>query len=141
MPVEDLARVGQRRADWNGVKRLARHHVGDRTIEIRLEAEIPVRQDADEPAFLAAVLGDRNARDAVLPHQLVRFAYPVARGKRDRVHDHSALGALHPIDFRRLVLDGQILVDDPDAALLGHGDGEPGLGDRIHGRAGQRNVQ
>ena len=58
---------------------LARHHVGDRPVDVRLEPEIAVREDADEPAFLAAVLGDRHARDAVLLHQLERFVDAVGR--------------------------------------------------------------
>ena len=34
----------------------------------------------------------------------------------------------------RLLLEGHILVHNTDTALLGHGDGQGGLGDRVHGR-------
>ena len=62
------------------------------------------------------------------------------RRERDRVDDHPALGPLHAIDLGRLFLDRQVLVDDADAALLRHRDGQPGLGDRVHRRAEQRHV-
>ncbi len=54
--VEELARLLERRADRHGEQRIARHDVGDRPIEVGLEAQVAVGQDADEPAFLAAVL-------------------------------------------------------------------------------------
>ena len=112
----------------------------DRPIEVRLEPQVAVGQDADQPAFLAAVLGDRHARDAVLLHQVERFEDPVGRRQRDRVDDHAALGPLDAIDLRRLFLDRQVLVDDADAALLRHRDRQPRLGDGVHRRAEQRHV-
>ena len=54
--VQDLARLFERRADRHGEERIARHDVGDRPIEVGLEPQIAVGQDADEPPFLAAVL-------------------------------------------------------------------------------------
>ena len=55
--------------------------------------------------------------------------------------DHPALGALDPIDLGRLLLDRQVLVDDAEAAVLGHGDGQPRFGDRVHRRADERHVE
>ena len=103
--VEDLPRCVERRADGHREQRLARHHVADRSLDVGLEAQIPVRQDADQPAFLAAIVGDRNARDAELLHQLERFVDPVGRRERDWIDDHPALGSLHAIDLRRLLVD------------------------------------
>ena len=71
----------------------------DRPVDVGLEAQVAVGEDADEPSFLAAVLGDRHAGDAVLLHQLERFADAVRGGERDRVDDHAALRALHAVDF------------------------------------------
>ena len=34
-----------------------------------------------------------------------------------------------------------VLVNDPDAALLRQGDGEPGFGNGVHGRAHDGNIQ
>ena len=131
----------ERRADRHREQRVARHDVGDRPVEVGLEPQVAVRQDADQPPFLAAVLGDRHARDPVLLHQIERFVDPVGGGERDRVDDHPALGALHAIDLGGLLLDRQVLVDDADATLLRHRDRQPRLGHRVHRRAEQRHVQ
>ena len=40
-----------------------------------------------------------------------------------------------------LRLHTHVLVDDADAAFLRHGNGEPGLGDRVHGSRNQRNIE
>ena len=127
--------------DRHGEERLARHDVGDRPIDVVLEPQVAVGQDADEAPFLAPVLRDRHAGDPVLLHQLERFEDPVGGGEGDRVDDHPALGPLDAIDFRRLLLDRQVLVDDADAALLRHRDRQPRLGDGVHRRAGDRDVQ
>src|SRR5262249_39699836 len=63
------------------------------------------------------------------------------RGKRDRIDDHPAFGPFHAIDLRRLFFDGEILVDDADAAVLRHGNGQPRFGHRIHGCADERAVE
>ena len=47
------------------------------------------------------------------------------------------LGTLDPVDLGGLLLDGQIPVQHADAALTGHGDGHPRLGDLVHGRGQQ----
>ena len=44
-------------------------------------------------------------------------------------------------DFRGLLLDAHVLVDDADAAFLGHGDGQAGFGHGIHRGGYQRDVQ
>ena len=108
---------------------------------VGLESQIAIGEDADEAAFLAAVLGDRHAGDAVLLHQLERLANQRVRRHGDRIDDHAALRALDAIDFERLILDRQVLVDHAHAALLRHGDRHLGLGDRVHGGAEQRHVQ
>ena len=95
----------------------------------------------DQPAFLAAVLGDRHAADAVLLHQLERFVDPVRGGERDRIHDHAALRPLDPIHLGRLFFDRQILVNDAEPAVLRHRDGQPALGDGVHGGAEDRHVE
>ena len=50
------------------------------------------------------------------------------------IDDHPRFRALHLVDFLGLRVDRHVLVDDAEAALLGHGDGEPRLGDGVHGR-------
>ncbi len=139
--VQDLARLVQRCADGHGEQGVLRHHLVDGPVHIRLEPEIAVGEDADEPPILAAVISDRHAGDAVLLHQVERFLNAVVRPERDRVDDHAALRPLHPIHFRCLFLDRQVLVDDAEAAVLGHGDRQARLGDGVHRGAEQRHVQ
>ena len=139
--VKDLSRGIERGADRHRDEVLARHHRRNRTVDVCLEAQVAVRENADEPAFFRARLGDRHARNPVFLHQLERFVDAVLGRQRDRVDDHAALGSLHAIDFRRLLFDREILVDDADAAVLRHGDGQPGFRDGIHRRAGDRHVQ
>src|SRR5205807_9403658 len=51
------------------------------------------------------------------------------------------LRSLHFLDFTGLIFDRQILVDDANAALLRQRDRQRRLGDGVHRRADQRNVQ
>ena len=120
--MQELARLLERRAHRNGEQRLAGHDGGDRPIEIGLEPQVAVGQDADQPSLFAAVLGDRHTRDAVLLHQVERFVDPVGGGEGDRIDDHPAFRSLHAIHLGGLLLDAQVLVDDADAALLCHRD-------------------
>src|SRR5207249_12102100 len=93
------------------------------------------------PAPFAPDLGAGHTGNAVLLHQVGRFVNLVRRRQGDLIDDHAALGPLDPSDFRRLLGDGEVLVDDADAAVLSQGDGQPRLRDRVHGRAYQRHVQ
>ena len=79
--VQDCRAPLERRADRHREERLARHDVGDRALEVGLEPQVAVGQDADQAPFLAAVLGDRHARDPVLLHQLERFEDAVGRAR------------------------------------------------------------
>ena len=124
VPMENFARGVERGADRDGDEVLTRHDVGDRPLHVRLEAQVAVGEDADEASLLAAVIGDRHTRDPVLLHELERFEDAVRRRQRDRVDDHAALGALDTVDFRGLLVDREVLVDDAEAALLRHGNGE-----------------
>jgi hypothetical protein len=139
--VQDFPRGVERRADRNREQRLARHHFRDRPVDVRLESQIPVGEDADEPPFLAAVLGDRDTGDGELLHQIERFVNAVILRERDRVDDHPALGPLDAIDLGGLLLNRHVLVDDAEAAVLCHRNRQPRLGDRVHRGAHERHVQ
>ena len=79
--VKDLARRIERRADRHRDELFVCHDIGDWTRDIGLEPEIAIRQDADQPPFLAAVLGDRDAGDAEPLHQFERFVDAIGRAR------------------------------------------------------------
>ena len=97
VPVQDLARLVQRRAHRHGVERLLRHHLGDRASDVRLESQIAIGQDPDQ-SFLASVIRDWNAE---MRYFFISSCASKMRfeGKRDRIDDHPALGALHAVDL------------------------------------------
>ena len=113
------------------------HDLGDQTVEPFFEAEVAVREDADQ----RVALRDRQPGDVRAVHDLARLGDGDVRADRDRVGNHPALVFLDPGDFRGLRRDVQIAVDDADPAGLGQGDGRPRLGHRVHGRADERRVQ
>ena len=98
---------------------LLRHQRADGLVEVLLEADVARGEDADR----ALALDDGDAADVVLAHDLERRAQRLRRPGRDRAEDHPALGALDALDLARLRLDGQVLVEDADAALARHRDG------------------
>ena len=135
--MEDFPRLFERSAHGYRDEVFFRHHFFNRQIQARLEAQVPVRQDAHQ----LAVFGDRHARNFVLVHDLESVRNPVLGAGRDGIDDHSAFRALHLVDLRRLALDGHRAVYDADAALLRERDGQPRIGDRVHRRADHGNIQ
>ena len=75
------------------------------------------------------------------PQQLVELLERRLRADRDRVGDDAGLGPLHQVDLVGLVLDRQVAVQHADAALAGHRDRHPRLGDGVHGARHQRHPQ
>ena len=100
------------------------------------EAHVAVGEDADQLAGLAvaAAFHHRNAGNAVALHQRQRIGQRRAGADGQRVHHHAGFELLHLADLVGLFVRLEIAVDDADAAGLRHGDGEGGLGDRVHGR-------
>ncbi len=115
--------------DGRGDEVARRHQRRHRLLDVVLEAEIAVRQDPDEHPV---VVGDRDAGDLVPRHQLERLADERGRRQRHRLDDHPRLGALHLVHLGDLLLDGQVAVEDADAALAGERDREPRLRHRVH---------
>ncbi len=116
---------------------LRRHHRRYRRIEIGFEAKVAVRHDAD--GLLA--LDDRHAGDLHRLGEVDDLADRHVRRHGNRVAHDAALVFLDQQDLVRLLLDGHVPVNDADAAFLGQRDREPGLGDRVHGRRNERNVE
>ena len=82
----------------------------------------------------SAVVGvdDGEPGDAVLAADLVELLERRVGADRDRVGDDAGLGPLDQVDLVGLVLDREVAVQDADAALAGHRDRHPGLGDGVH---------
>ena len=113
------------------------HHVADLGVQAAFEAHVTGGDDADQ----VAVRQHRNAGDVVQAGQVEQVAHGGVGVDGDRVLDHASLELLDLADFAGLLFDGHVLVDDADAAFLGHGNGQARFGHGIHGSGNQRNVQ
>ncbi len=135
MLAEHLLGVFQRRAGRCGYESLGSHHFPNRTIQVRLEDEVPIRNDAHQD-----IVGvhDGDPADRKLPHEPGRASQGCPRTQGDGLEDHAALGTLHSIHLRALSLGGHVLVDDPDPAFPGHGDRHLILRHRVHGGRDER---
>ena len=121
----------------HGDQAFGRHQGGHWLLQVGHEAQVAVGENSRQ----LRSLGDGDAGNPVARHHLDGLLHPLVRRHGDRVHDHTAFGTLDLVDLGGLRLDAEILVDDANAALLRQGDGEIGLGDRIHRRAEQRDVE
>ena len=120
----DADRAGDQRHRGHDLADLGGRPLGDRD-----EAHVAVGDDAEQPAV---GVDDRQAGDAVLAAELVDLVERGVGADRDRVGDHAGLGPLDQVDLVGLVLDREVAVQHADAALAGHGDRHPGLGDGVH---------
>ena len=102
------------------------------------EAQVAVRDDAQEGAVL---VHNGQAGDAVVTAEAVKFVDGGVGADGHRILDHAGFGALDLADLRGLFLDGEVAVEDADAALAGHGDGHARLGDGVHGGGQERDAQ
>ena len=102
------------------------------------EAQVAVGDDAQERAVL---VHDGQAGDAVVAAEAVEFVDGRVGADGDRVFDHAGFAALDLADLRGLFLDGEVAVQDADAALAGHGDGHARFGDGVHGGGQERHAQ
>ena len=127
--VEDLLGLRERRPDRRGDEVARGHERRDGLVDVVLEAEVAVREDPDEDPV---VVGDRDARDLVVRHELERLADERVGRQRHRLDDHPRLGALDLVDLRHLRLDREVAMDDADAALARERDREARLGHGVH---------
>src|SRR6266581_2410664 len=138
MLVQELARLLRACAFLDVHQPIARGHDGaHRLVEVGLETVVAVRDHADD----LALLDDRKSRHPVLLREREELADRDLGCHRHRIAEHPGFVALDLGDLRGLLLGGEILVDDADAALLRDGDRERRLGDRIHRRRDERDVE
>jgi hypothetical protein len=102
------------------------------------EAQVAIGDDADEGAVL---VHNGQTGDTVVATEAVEFVDGGVGADGDRVFDHAGFAALDLADLRGLFLDGEVAVEDADAALAGHGDGHARLGDGVHGGGQERDAQ
>ena len=117
---------------------LGGHHSGDGHGEVRHKPHIPVGKNTHQ---CAVRLADGHTADLVFTHQILRVLGQVPGREEKRIGNDAVLRALYLIDLRGLILNGHILVNYADTALTGNGDGHIGLGDRVHGRGHQGDIQ
>ena len=131
---------GEIDVDRTGDEIVTGHDLAD-VIHRRLdELHVPASKDAGKRTMTASIEGDGEAGYVLLLHEFHRPGDGVLGTEGHGVGDNAVLGALDAEDLVGLVLDREILVDDPDSALLSERDGQIGLGDRVHGCRDQRNV-
>ena len=123
----------------DGDQALARRHdLAHRGVEPGLEAQVAVGDDADH----RLALDHREARRRHAARDSAMTSRTVWSGRhRDRVAQHAGLVALDARHLGRLLLRREVLVHDADAAFLGDGDRQAGLGDGVHRRRHQRQVE
>ena len=113
-----LQRVHNRRVvrgrDGNQV--LARHHLGYRTLHVRLKTQVAVRYNPHQHVL---VVHHGNTADVVFLHQLQRIAHGLLCRNSDRVGNQSVLRTLHAAHLSRLRLDRHVLVNHTDTAFAG----------------------
>ena len=119
------------------------HQLGDALARIGGEAHVAVGEDADQLALGAArpALDYGNAGDAVAAHDVEGIGEGLVGMDGDRVHHHAGFVFLDEAHLLGLRPRLEVAVDDAEAAVLGHGDGHRRLGDRVHGRGDDRQVQ
>ena len=127
----------ERRAHGHGHQIVLGHDGADGLIEIFFKAQVAVRQDAHQ----ASPSRHRQSRDAVLAHDVHGVADGQLRRNRHRIDDHSALRALHPVDFLGLAIDAHAPVHEAESSLPRHGNRQARFGDGVHRGRNERNVQ
>ena len=137
MAVEDFLGLFEGCAYGNGDEVFFRHHFRNRQIEARFEAQVAIGEDADQ----LALAGDRDARDAVMLHELERVRDFFAGPDGDGVDNHAAFTAFDAVDLFCLTIDRHIAMHEANAALLGKRNGEVRFGYGVHRGADDGDVE
>ena len=93
------------------------------------------------PTSLPRLVHHRDAGDAVLRLSSSTSASVASGTMVIGLTTMPALELLHLAHLVGLTLGIEVAVDDPDAAGLGHGDGEARLGHRVHRRGNERDAE
>src|SRR5690554_8113742 len=96
---------------------LGGHDVAYAGVQTGFEADVP----GGDYAYQVTVIEHRYTGDVVLVGQLEQLGHGGVGVNGDRILDHTGLELLDLAHLVGLLLDGHVLVDDADAAFLGHG--------------------
>src|SRR5437763_1134516 len=135
---ENALRLVERRPDRGGDQTLFRHRRPNGAVQLALELEVAIGDDADQAP---RVVHHRDAGDAEPLHQPHRLPERAVGAERDGMEDHPRLAALDPVDLGRLTVDRHVLVDHADPALARDRHRHLRLGHRVHRRRDERQVE
>ncbi len=96
-------------------------------------ADYVAGEEAEEVVFFIDD-GEGAEREVAFLDEGEDIADEVIRGDFDGLLDEAVDVVFDAGDFRELLALGHIVMDEAEAAVEGHGDGHPGLGDGIHVR-------
>ena len=113
------------------------HNRRHRFVQLGFETPVAPGHDADQ--ILARQ--HRHAGDAVGAGQFDKLGNAGILLDGDRVFHHTGLVLLDAPHLSGLLGDAHAFMNDADAALLRHGDGQAGFRHRVHGGGNQRQIQ
>ena len=108
---------------------LCRHIIADGAAVVGRKTHIAIGENAHQ---FAVHIDDRDAADAVATHHTFGRGQRRVRGQGDRIDDHATLTAFNLINLFDLLLDGEVTMDDAQAALAGQRNRQFTLGYCIH---------
>ena len=117
--------------DGDSYKRLRRHYLRNRNVKTCFEPQVTIGNDADKKSFF---IDHRHAADLIAAHYLQSIGHELVLMDGHRIDDHARLASFYLINLLGLLLNGEILVNDADTALLCERYGKRRLGDGIHRR-------
>ena len=120
-----------------------RHQLGDFLVGIGGKAHVAVGEDADQLSRhpLAGAGDHGNAGETVILHQRQRVRQFGVGTDGQRIDHHAGFEFLHLPHLGSLPFGIEIAVNHADAAGLRHGDRHARLGDGVHRRGDDRNIE
>ena len=119
-------------------KVLACHYLVNLTVDVSLEAQVAVGDDADE---LVVAVNHRDTADMVLLHYVERILHGLSTHDGYRIVNHTVLSSLYDSHLSCLLLYRHVLVYYADATLTGYCYCHRSLSHGVHSGCDERNLQ
>ena len=116
----------------------AGHQIKDFLVFICGKPHIAIGQ---YPYQLASIIYHWHAADPVRFHHFQRITQRFIRRDGQRINHHSSFKPFHSRYLQGLFFNGEVFVNNTDAACLCHGDGQTMFGNGIHCCRNQRQFQ